>query len=57
MKDGATIIEIGTTVMPEADYIHDFSFPKEEGEPNPHLWTDTGYTIKYAAAIRDAFTA
>ncbi len=57
MKDGATIIEIGTTVMPEADYIYDFSFPKEEGEPNPHLWTDTGYTIKYAAAIRDAFTA
>jgi ABC-type Zn uptake system ZnuABC Zn-binding protein ZnuA len=57
MKDGATIIEIGTTVLPEADYIYDFSFPKEEGKPNPHLWTDTGYTIKYAAAIRDAFTA
>ena len=57
MKDGATIVEIGTTVLPESDYIYDFSFPKEEGKPNPHLWTDTGYAIKYAAAIRDAFTA
>lgn len=56
MKDGATIIEIGTTILPEADYIYDFSFPMEEGKPNPHLGTDTGYPIKVAAAMCDAFT-
>jgi ABC-type Zn uptake system ZnuABC Zn-binding protein ZnuA len=40
-------------VLPESDYIFDFSFPKEEGKPNPHLWTDPGYAIKYAGVIRD----
>ncbi len=52
-KSGADIVEIGTTVLPESDYIYDFSFPKEEGKPNPHLWTDPTYAITYAAVIRD----
>jgi ABC-type Zn uptake system ZnuABC Zn-binding protein ZnuA len=52
-KDGTQIVEIGTLVIPEADYIYDFSFPKEEGKPNPHLWTDPTYAIKYAGVIRD----
>ena len=47
------IVEIGTTVLPEADYIYDLSFPKEGGKPNPHLWTDPTYAVKYAAVIRD----
>ena len=53
MKEGAEIVEIGTQVLPESDYIYDFSFPKEGGKPNPHLWTDTAFAIKYAEAIRD----
>jgi ABC-type Zn uptake system ZnuABC Zn-binding protein ZnuA len=53
MKPGADLIEIGTTVLPESEYLYDFSFPKEEGKPNPHLWTDPLYAIKYAAVIRD----
>jgi ABC-type Zn uptake system ZnuABC Zn-binding protein ZnuA len=52
-KDTTPIVEIGTTVLPESDYIYDFSFPKEDGKPNPHLWTDPNYAIKYAAVIRD----
>ena len=40
-------------MLPESDYIYDFSFPKEDGKPNPHLWTDPTYAIKYAAVIRD----
>jgi len=43
-------------VLPESDYIYDFSFPEEEGKPNPHLWTDTAYAIEYAALIRDVLT-
>jgi ABC-type Zn uptake system ZnuABC Zn-binding protein ZnuA len=54
MKDGARLVEIGTRVLPEHDYLYDFSFPKEEGKPNPHLWTDPTYAIKYAGVIRDA---
>ena len=52
-KAKTQIVELGTVVLPESDYIYDFSFPKEEGKPNPHLWTDPGYAIKYAGVIRD----
>ena len=52
-KQDTQIVEIGTLVLPESDYIYDFSFPKEEGKPNPHLWTDPGYAIKYAGVIQD----
>ena len=55
-KPDAQIVEIGTTVLPESDYIYDFSFPKEEGKPNPHLWTDPTYAVKYAAVIRDVLS-
>lgn len=54
-KDGSDIVEIGTAVLPESEYIYDFSFPEEEGKPNPHLWTDPTWAIKYAEVIRDTF--
>ncbi len=52
-KKKAQIVEIGTLVLPVADYIYDFSFPKSGGKPNPHLWTDPGYAIKYAEVIKN----
>jgi ABC-type Zn uptake system ZnuABC Zn-binding protein ZnuA len=57
LKSGGKIVDIANTVLPERDYIYDFSFPKEEGKPNPHLWTDPTYAVKYAAVIRDALIA
>jgi len=51
-KDGAEIVELGTVVLPESDYIFDFSFPEEEGKPNPHLWTDPSYAVAYADVVR-----
>jgi len=56
-QDGPRIVELGTTVLPESEWIYDFSFPKEEGKPNPHLWTDPPYAIEYAAVIRDTMAA
>lgn len=56
-KSDTQIVEIGTLVLPESDYIYDFSFPKEEGKPNPHLWTDPSYAIKYAGVIRDQLSS
>lgn len=56
MQDGARLVEIGTQVLPRSDYIYDFSFPEEEGKPNPHLWTDPTYAITYAAVVRDVLT-
>jgi ABC-type Zn uptake system ZnuABC Zn-binding protein ZnuA len=52
-KPGARIVEVGTALLPENQWIFDFSFPREDGKPNPHLWTDPTYTIKYARFIAD----
>lgn len=56
-RPDAKIVELGTQVLPERDYIYDFSFPKEDGKPNPHLWTDPTYAVKYADVVRDAMIA
>ena len=56
MKPEGRLVEIGNEVLPESDYIYDFSFPKEEGKPNPHLWTDPTYAIAYADVIRQELT-
>ena len=47
-KKGSEIVELGTRSLPESEWIYDFSFPKEDSKPNPHLWTDPLYAIKYA---------
>ncbi len=51
LKGGAEIIELGTLALPEEDYLYDFSFPEEEGKPNPHLWTDPPYALRYAEVV------
>jgi ABC-type Zn uptake system ZnuABC Zn-binding protein ZnuA len=55
-KSGAEVVELGTAVLPKSDYIYDFSFPKKDGKPNPHLWTDPTYAIRYAQVIRDTLS-
>ena len=55
--EDATIVKIGDEVLPESEYIYDFSFPKEEGKPNPHLWTDPTYGIKYADVVLETMVA
>ena len=56
MNEDATLVEIGTEVLPESEYIYDFSFPKEDGKPNPHLWTDPTWAIRYAEVVRDTLS-
>ena len=53
LKSGAEIVEVGTKSIPPSQYAYDFSFPKSGGKPNPHLWTDPKYALKYAGVIRD----
>ena len=53
LSEQARIVELGTSVLPRRDYIYDFSFPREGGKPNPHLWTDPTYAIRYAEVVRD----
>ena len=56
MADGAGLVELGTVALPEEDYIFDFSFPEEDGKPNPHLWTDPTYAIVYADIVREVLS-
>jgi ABC-type Zn uptake system ZnuABC Zn-binding protein ZnuA len=53
LKDGAAIVELGTRSIAPSQYAYDFSFPKSGGKPNPHLWTDPRYAVKYAQLVRD----
>ncbi len=54
---GGQVCELGTTILDPDDYIFDFSFPREAGKPNPHLWTDPPLVDRYAALIRDVLSA
>jgi ABC-type Zn uptake system ZnuABC Zn-binding protein ZnuA len=53
MKKGAAILSLGDKTIAESDYIFDFSFPKANGHPNPHLWLNPLYAIRYAELVRD----
>ena len=53
LPDGASTVELGTQVLPESDYLYDFSFPEEEGKPNPHLWTEPDVRAAVRRAGRD----
>ena len=33
--------------------MYDFSFPKEQGSPNPHLWMNPLYALRYGEIVRD----
>ena len=53
LKPGAAILSLGDKTIQQSDYIYDFSFPKERGHPNPHLWLNPEYVMRYAIIVRD----
>ncbi|MCG3209687.1 MAG: Manganese-binding lipoprotein MntA [Anaerolineae bacterium] len=53
-KDEAEIIPLGEQTITPDEYVYDFSFPKEAGSPNPHLWPNPLYALRYAEIVRDA---
>jgi ABC-type Zn uptake system ZnuABC Zn-binding protein ZnuA len=56
-KRDAQIVQLGEKAIEPADYAFDFSFPKADGDPNPHLWTDPEFVVRYAEIVRDALIA
>jgi len=50
----AEIVLLGDLIVSPDEYKYDFSFPEEEGKPNPHLWTDPGLAKEYARYIAEA---
>ncbi|MFN8463212.1 MAG: metal ABC transporter substrate-binding protein [Anaerolineales bacterium] len=53
LKEGAEIVILGEQTITKDQYAYDFSFPKEEGHPNPHLWPNPIYALRYAEIARD----
>jgi len=57
VRDGVKIVRLGDRSITPAQYIYDFSFPKESGDPNPHLWTNPPYAKRFAEIIRSELSA
>lgn len=53
VADGVEIVELGDRTITPDEYIFDFSFPEEAGDPNPHLWTNPPYADRYAEIVKD----
>ncbi len=53
LKEGAELVELGDRTIDDDEYRYDFSFPEEEGKPNPHRWTDPTLAVRYAEIVRD----
>ena len=56
-KAGAVHLILGPKTVTEEEWVFDFSFPEEDGHPNPHLWTAPHLALKYAEFIRDELAA
>ena len=54
LKAGAKILELGDGTISRDQWVFDFSFPEEHGDPNPHVWMNPLYALKYAELVRDA---
>ncbi|MCH9639871.1 MAG: metal ABC transporter substrate-binding protein [Betaproteobacteria bacterium] len=53
-KNSTPIIHLGNNALAEDQWQYDFSFPREHGHPNPHLWPNIALTMKYVEIIRDS---
>lgn len=53
LKPNAALLRLGDKTISEKEYVYDFSFPKSRGHPNPHLWLNPQYALRYATLIRD----
>ena len=53
----AEIVTLADQIVSPDDYLFDFSFPKDAGKPNPHLWTDPKLAQQYARHIADTMVA
>lgn len=53
----AQVRQLGDDTITPRDWLFDVSFPESAGDPNPHLWMDVPYALRYAELLRDWFGA
>ena len=51
---GTPIVALAEQVVTEDEWVFDFTFPEEEGLPNPHLWTNPPMAQEYARLAAEA---
>jgi ABC-type Zn uptake system ZnuABC Zn-binding protein ZnuA len=51
------IVRLGDLTVTEAEWKFDFSFPEEDGDPNPHLWPNVPHAMRYAEIIHERVVA
>jgi ABC-type Zn uptake system ZnuABC Zn-binding protein ZnuA len=51
------LVLLGDSAIDPDEYVFDFSFPADEGNPNPHLWTSPDLAIRYAEIVAAALSA
>lgn len=47
------LLKLADNTINSTKWVFDFSFPKDQGHPNPHLWLNVGYAINYANLIKN----
>lgn len=47
------LLRLADNTITRDEWVFDFSFPEEDGDPNPHLWLNVSHAMKYAQLVRD----
>ena len=47
------LLKLGDNAVNPTEWVFDFSFPEEQGHPNPHLWLNPVYAMKFANLTKD----
>jgi ABC-type Zn uptake system ZnuABC Zn-binding protein ZnuA len=57
LRDGVPLVQLADRTIGPDEYVFDFSFPEEQGLPNPHLWTNPPYAAEYAEIVAAELSA
>jgi ABC-type Zn uptake system ZnuABC Zn-binding protein ZnuA len=52
-KPDIQLLKLADNTINSTGWIFDFSFPKEQGHPNPHLWLNPVNSMKFANLTKD----
>ncbi|WP_148685537.1 metal ABC transporter substrate-binding protein [Candidatus Nitrosocosmicus hydrocola] len=47
------LLKLGDNTVSPTEWVFDFSFPRDQGHPNPHLWLNPIYAMKFANLTKD----
>ena len=56
-KPDIQLLKLADDTINSTDWIFDFSFPKEQGHPNPHLWLNPENAMNFANLTKDKLIA